>query len=555
MSADAVETLEDLIEALPEEEQGKIVSSPRFFAETLLVTPETEEPFVANYIQRQILDSRYRFNVIRVHRRSGKSYSLSVLALFYALTRSSCDVLLVAPYQEQVQLVFETIREFVRVNAWIEGYITQNRGSPSERLRFSNGSQISGKTAGTKQKSKGASLRGQGADLILIDEAAFLSDEDWETLNPIIKGDKYRKNKPRVFAASTPPYTRGAYYTLCKDPEKKKYWKEFQMSVTENPDWTEQDVLEARATCSSEVAWTREWLAEFPEVGAGVFAKKYVDQARRTYSYIDYKKRVEQQSKSGVKIPPRTIGVDWDKHNQDGAGSNIVVLEKVDRHRYRLIYREEIEQAQFTLRNAVQRVIELNDLFNPQWIYIDRGNGEYQLEEFQAYGQQFPRTGFLEKIVGVQFAEVVIDPLPNGGFIKKRFKEAMVGLLTKWFEEQSIEIPIGDNQLIRQLIEYHVVSKTDNSIKYVDKNDHIIAAMGLAAMAMHHKVTQPYTAKPATESYIVPVPEAIPTDQPSPRLTGRTPLEEFYASRGEDGVGYYSRESLGRSDPFSRSSF
>ncbi len=162
-----------------------IVSSPRLWAEALLVTPTTGKPYKANYVQSQILDSRRRFNVIRVHRRAGKSFALSIIALYYALTtKGGCEILIVAPAGNHIERMMTTVRDFIRTNAWIHAHVTGDKQNP-HRIAFDNGSVILGLPTGAKTKAGGTGIRGQGADILLIDEAAYLDEGDWPTLLPI----------------------------------------------------------------------------------------------------------------------------------------------------------------------------------------------------------------------------------------------------------------------------------------------------------------------------------------------------------------------------------
>jgi hypothetical protein len=549
--------LEELLKRIPEEEVFKILSSPLLFAETFLVTPNTGQHFKANYVESKILSSTHRYNVIRVHRRAGKSWALSTLALHGALTQRNSEVLVICPDGSKVATIFDRVREFIAANSWIHPYLDGDRQNLPQRITFKNGSKITGFTTAAKTKGEATSLRSQGADIILIDEAAYLADGDWGAIQPIMTGDMYRRRGTRSYVASTPAYTRGHYYNLCKDPFHQQTWKEVFVPITENPDVTPELMEECRATCGNELDWKKEYLAEFPELGEGVFPKTMVDSARRQFTYTEVLQFAVQQSARGEKPPSRTIGVDWDKYNADGHGSNIVVLEAIDLGKYRLIYREEIEQSKFTLNNAVRRVIELNDIFQPEWIYIDRGFGEYQLEEFQKYGRTFPKTGLAKKVVGVSFANSVEFPLPGGGVEKKRFKQAMISLLRTWFERANLEIAAPDTSLHRDLIEYHVKHQTESNIKFSDTNDHSIAALGLAAMAMHQKVKNPYASPPAVRSYVVPAPVAVPAEtlrreygskyRNSPILAAQRP--EF------DTGDTFSRRTLGGSLPTSRSKF
>src|SRR5256885_11367192 len=101
----------DLTALTPEQRAhlGEIIDDPLAWSELLLRNPETGEPFRANYVQQQMfcadrageLDEVFRV-AVRVHRRAGKTYGLSVLALHGACVYDFYEVLVIAPDQGKV---------------------------------------------------------------------------------------------------------------------------------------------------------------------------------------------------------------------------------------------------------------------------------------------------------------------------------------------------------------------------------------------------------------------------------------------------------------------
>jgi hypothetical protein len=561
--------LELFLSELPPEQVLKITSEPQAWAEALLIEPKTARRFTCNYVQEQILNSPNRHNVIRVHRRAGKSYSMAILALFYCLMYQNCQVLLICPRGAQVKEIFLTVKDFIRANPWLEAYIATTQSAMPMQIGFTNGSRFSGFTTGAAGRGKATSLRGQGGDVILIDEGAYLHEDDWTAINPIIQGDEHRRWPPKVYIASTPAHTRGHYYELCVKPENKRYkdgttfWREIHVSILENPSVSDQFREECRSLCATELDWIREYLCEFPEQGEGVFPKKMVDAARVDFSYdTAIVKAAAEREKRALdpewRPASRTIGVDWDKYNADGRGPNIIVLETNDAGRQRVIYRQEIPQTQFTLKAAVNRIVELNELFKPEWIFVDRGYGDMQLEELHLIGKRDRGSGLDTKVVGVSFANVVEQPMPGGGPPeKKRFKQVMIQLLRAWLERGILEIPYADDVIYRELIEYHTVGQTEVNLKFCGVNDHAIAALGLAAMAMHTKVKNPYTPPPAARSHLLKAPEPQPAGEREYEAMVRKHgmIAQVLLPAPEDARESFGRRALGNAAPFSRSTF
>jgi intein/homing endonuclease len=160
------------------------------------------------------LDSKKPLYVTENYTPTHNSHGLAVLALHGATVYRSYEVLVVAPDQGKVAEIFGRIRAFISVNPALQSSVVSDGKSP-ERIQFKNGSTIQGKTTGSQGSNKGRGLRGKGADLVIIDECAFLADGDYTALNPIIMGDTYRRDGVQVYAASTPIPDQNRYWEWC----------------------------------------------------------------------------------------------------------------------------------------------------------------------------------------------------------------------------------------------------------------------------------------------------------------------------------------------------
>lgn len=68
---------------------------------------------------------------------------------------------------------------------------------------------------------------------------------------------------------------------------------------------------------------------------------------------------------------------DWDKFS---SGSSIIVLDyDIKMKKFIVMKRIEVPRGEYTLDNAVKKTIEVNDIYNPRWIFIDRGYGKNSL--------------------------------------------------------------------------------------------------------------------------------------------------------------------------------
>ena len=187
-----------------------------------------------------------------------------------------------------------------------------------------------------------------------------------------------------------------------------------------------------------------------------------------------------------MKAPPnpfRCVGIDWDKYQ---ASSSILVLDyDIEERKFFVIKRIEVPRSEYSLDNAVNWVIKINEIYNPSWIFCDRGYGDYQIERLHIYGDEHPYSGLKNKVVGWQFKNTldVIDPVKRT-MTKENLKPFMVNQLALAFERERIMLSPFDENLHKQLVDYCVERITEAGLpKYTSKNEHFVDALGLAYLA------------------------------------------------------------------------
>ena len=84
-----------------------------------------------------------------------------------------------------------------------------------------------------------------------------------------------------------------------------------------------------------------------------------------------------------------------------GAASSILILDFDPAfNKFKVFKRVEVPRSEYTYDNAVNKIVELNQIYNPSYIYVDRGSGEYQLERLHIIGEQNPKSGLKAKVKG-----------------------------------------------------------------------------------------------------------------------------------------------------------
>lgn len=529
-----VRTFDAIPDSLTSEEEGVLsesLATPLAWAENYINDPKSHMPFQPNIVQQQTLSSLHRYNVVRVHRRAGKTTSLVILALYFLTTMENCEVTYVAPRNNQVQAFWDEMDRYIDEHDFISKSVTGQRQHPFSK-NFANGSVIKGFTTGAASNNKGDSIRGQGGDVVLLDEVGMMSDDDFAALTPIIEGDEYRRFPPIVYAASTPTGAFGQFFEWCTD--KTLGWNEVFIPLTKNPKYSPARCQRIRRQCSL-YTWEQEYLCMFKDAGAGVFPASLIMRAKRgtpensaipmpeyAVGCITQKEwpKIEVDGQPPVRYVYRTMGVDWDKYNSDGSGPNIAIIEVDDRPAKgdfkgglgipEVIYRESIPQGPFVYNDTITRIKQLNEMMTPDVIACDAGAGEAQIEELRLWGKSHPSTR-LDKITKrVHFGgNVEIADPSTGEMIKKQFKSFMVNTLGKWLEDDMLIYNKDDTIFEKQLKGYKEVSRTMHGVRYSKTNEHIIDAVGLAAVAMFMLHKNPFQRRIASVSYLMPSPERV----------------------------------------------
>lgn len=424
--------------------------------------------------------------VLRAGRRLGKTFTLAITLLHYSYTHKDGRCLVIAPMKTQVELIYQEIGRIAGKNEVVMNSITRKVSSPQFMMEFSNGSTIRFFTSGMRSGGKSDVARGQEAHVIVLDEMDYMHTDDLDALYAMLQKTAEDQPDKMMIGASTPTGRREKFWEWCRSERFKEFW--FPSYC--NPYFSKDQEDEFREQYT-EMGYRHEIEADWGEDSEGVYPRKYVDKAFISPSW-DYEPSITSARSFHV------MGVDWDKY---GAGTNIVVVEAcADNHedprfrgRSRVAYREEIDRSEYTLTKAVDRIFELNDIFKPKHIYVDRGFGEVQVELLHKYGIENPKSGLKEKVKGISFAEAieVRDPYTKM-LVKKEIKPFMVDNLRQFLEKEKIVFPSSDEELYLQLISYVVIRTTQIGRPIFEASgtamDHAHDALMLALLA----ITQNY---------------------------------------------------------------
>ena len=152
---------------------ARIMADPVLWAKAFVVSNNAATkkygPWEARDYQAEMLRDNSLRKVYRCGRRTGKTEVMIIDGFHKACTHKNFRILYVTPYENQVNLIFMRMRELIHDSPLLKKQVVRMKNSPYT-IEFSNGSTILGFTTGASSGSGAASIRGQRADHIFLDE-------------------------------------------------------------------------------------------------------------------------------------------------------------------------------------------------------------------------------------------------------------------------------------------------------------------------------------------------------------------------------------------------
>ncbi len=210
---------------------------------------------IADPWQANVLRSAAKRILMCCSRQSGKSTVAACAALHTALYKPGSLVLLVSPSMRQSTELFRKVMDLWR----FQGEAIPTEAQSLLRLELLNKSRIislPGMDSGT--------IRGfSGVELVVIDEAAHVSDELYTSLRPMLA-----VSQGRLIALGTPAGTRGWFF---REWTGEGDWTRVQIKASECPRITPEFLAEERQSLG-EAFFAQEYECLFIDESAALFS-------------------------------------------------------------------------------------------------------------------------------------------------------------------------------------------------------------------------------------------------------------------------------------------
>lgn len=139
----------------------EIINDPVLWSQTFVRTYDSvkkkETPWTARWYQAEALRDKSLKKVLRQGRRTGKTEEMVMDMLWKTNTKRNYRCLTITPYENQVRLQFQRLRELIDLSPLIKQEVVSMTKAPYI-ITFRNGSAIMGFTTGASSGSGGASI-------------------------------------------------------------------------------------------------------------------------------------------------------------------------------------------------------------------------------------------------------------------------------------------------------------------------------------------------------------------------------------------------------------
>jgi hypothetical protein len=233
-------------------ERSPIPAYPVEFALSLGIEPDEW--------QVEVLASDHPRKILCCGRQTGKSTVGAVLAIHKALTRPGSTVLVVAPGERQAKLLFSKARRLYEQ----AGHPLPAHSHRRTGLELSNGSVVEALPAVER------TMRGFSVDLLVVDEAAAVPDEDYFGILPSLiatQGDQV--------LLSTPRGKRGFFHEIWHSDED---WQRMMVRSDEVGRIREEDLEVFRSTMPEQF-FQQEFYCEWLETEGSLFSYDDIEAA------------------------------------------------------------------------------------------------------------------------------------------------------------------------------------------------------------------------------------------------------------------------------------
>lgn len=286
---------------------------------------------------------------IRAGRQVGKSTVISMKAARFAVEYPNTTTLIIAASQRQSSLLFEKVRGEIELMIE-EGQIEYEDEPTMTRLKLSNGSRIYSLPAGRT----GYFIRGFTIDMLIADEAAYINEEVWKSVIPMVAVSRKLRGLGHIILLSTPWGKGGYFYSAFTDKDFSTFHVSSEICSRIPPEFLAKE--RARLT---KAEYAQEYLGEFVEEWNQFFATELIRKCMTIIEW-DFKKNYSKKFRY-------YLGVDIARY---GGDENAFIVAEMDATNNIKIVKA-LTTTRISLTDTIGRIKMLHEMFGFSRIFVD----------------------------------------------------------------------------------------------------------------------------------------------------------------------------------------
>lgn len=438
-------------------------------------------PYQAEFITNSLAFDR---TSARWCRQTGKSTSVAILAVLFALQHEKKRILIVAPRDEHVGELFDKIKQHAQLADDQLGCIARQT---KRMIEFVNGTIIQAITTGDK----GLSVRGKTADVLIIEEAAFVKQKIYEeVLRPTTL-----KTRGKIIELSTPWGKQGFFYQHSLDPS----WNHIHISWQKAVEFgvLHKEDLERIKSETDPLVFQAEYEAEFISAAKNFFTYESIQAA--ISDIIEYAE--DHVNSSPIPESDFYLGVDVARYGNDKTVFAVMKKDSNNR-RHEIVFIKELEKS--SIDASVDYALFLHEKFQFKKIFVDDtglGGGFVDFLSRQLNATRYTKTqsSLYSK---VRYSSDIVNPVT----FTNKSKMELFSHLKLMFEKKEIKIP-PNKKLLYELstFEYELMPDQRNlKLHHPDvpnAHDDYVDALALAVQGTRSQEGRIMFADEITQSY------------------------------------------------------
>ena len=391
---------------------------------------------------------------LRSGRQVGKSTIISQKSANFALTHPRTLTLIISAVERQAQLLFEKTLGYLSDTAKKEICTGKNR--PTKHIiNLKNGSRIMCLPTGMS----GYGIRGYTVDLLIADEAAFIPEDVWMAVTPMLS-----VTKGKIILLSTPHGKEGFYYDCFKDPN----FRTWHISSEECPRISKEWLAREKSS-KTKAVYAQEYLGEF------------VDELRQLFSTELIRSCMTLQGSTSTTLPLALQGDNYCGVDVARLGTDQTVIFSLarseDRERLTQIDMQ-ITEKTYT-PDTVRLIKQLDNQFHYKKIYIDTGGLGVAVFDPLLEDPQTKR-----KVVSIDNSRRSLDKEDKTH--TRLLKEDLYMNLLHLMESHKIDL-VEDPEILQSLRSVQYEYEDKGAIKIFGNYTHIAESLIRAAWCMKDK--------------------------------------------------------------------